>query len=186
MAFTLQTNRLILRPFEDGDILTFSDYRSDPEVARYQGWDTPYSPEQAAQFVQRLKDVLPGTPGEWYQIAIELKQTGQLIGDCVFQILDEDHQQAEIGYTLARPFQGRGYATEAVKALLGYLFETLNLHRVRANCDPENLASARLLLRAGMRHEGRFVDSLWLKGHWYSEDWFAILDREWAEQKTQR
>jgi RimJ/RimL family protein N-acetyltransferase len=181
MPFHLETPRLILRAFEDRDIGPFAAYRSDPEVARYQGWEAPFSLEQAARFVNEMKAQTPGVPGAWFQVAFELKAGGEMIGDVVFKVLAEDPRQAEIGFTLARAYQGRGYAIEAVTCLLNYLFGTLNLHRVRANCDPKNETSARLMERVGMSHEGRFVESLWFKGHWADEDWYAILRREWEK-----
>ncbi len=179
MTLLLETPRLILRPFEEQDAEPFSHYRSDPEVARYQGWEAPFSLEQANQFVAEMKGLRAGTPGRWYQLAIERKETGEMIGDCAFQVLLEDRHQAEVGFTLARAYQGQGYASEALKRLLAFLFDEIKLHRVRANIDPENLRSARLLERVGMRHEGRFIESLWLKGRWCDEDWYAILLREW-------
>lgn len=180
----METQRLILRPFEDRDIAPFSAYRSDPEVARYQGWEAPFSMQQAEQFVAAEKTKQHLQPGQWVQLAVEIKSTGEMIGDCAFYCLENDLQQAEIGFTLARPFQGKGYATEAIACLLDYLFGNLELHRVRANCDPENTASARLLERVGMRHEGRFVESLWFKGGWAGEDWYAILRREWEGRRS--
>jgi RimJ/RimL family protein N-acetyltransferase len=182
MIFHLETKRLILRSFEERDIEPFRLYRSDPEVAKYQGWEAPYSLEQAVKFVNEMKNKVPGTQGEWFQIALELKSSGEMIGDCAFQVLAEDDQQAEIGFTLAPQFQGQGYAAEAVKCLLGYLFGDLGLHRVRANCDPDNLASKKLLERVGLRYEGRFVESLCFKGRWADEDWYAILRREWIDR----
>lgn len=183
-AFRLETPRLVLRPFVDRDIAPFSQYRSDPEVAQYQGWEAPYSLEQAARFIAGEKIKTPGDPAQWFQVAIELKSSGALIGDCAFQRLTEDDHQAEIGFTLARPYQGRGYAAEAVSRLLEFLFNNLGLHRVRANCDSANTTSARLMQRVGMRHEGRFIESLWFKGRWADEDWYAILQNEWAANRT--
>ena len=180
MTFHLETARLILRSFQEQDIEPFRLYRSDPEVARYQGWEMPFSLEQATRFVTDMNSRTPGEPGQWYQIALELKTTGEMIGDCAFLRLLEDDSQAEIAFTLARQFQGQGYAAEAVSRLIGYLFCDLKLHRIRANCDPDNAASSRLLQRIGMRHEGRFVESLWFKGCWASEDWYAILSREFG------
>jgi aminoglycoside 6'-N-acetyltransferase len=182
MPIRITTPRLILRSFEDRDILPFSTYRSDPEVAKYQGWETPYSVDQAAAFVKDMQAATPKEPGHWYQIAVELKSTGALIGDVVFHRLLEDPDQAEIGFTLAREHQGQGYAAEAVSRMLDYLFTELNLHRVRANCDPRNLGSIRLMQKLGMRHEGRFLQSLWLKSEWVDEDWYAILQSEWVKK----
>ena len=177
----LETPLLILRPFEEKDAAPFSSYRSDPEVAKYQGWSTPFSIEQAVKFIDEMKSITPGRPGEWYQMVIELKSSCRMIGDCAFHRLAQDDAQAEIGFTIAREFQGQGYGTEAATRLLEYLFSDLGLHRVRANCDPDNLASIRLLQKVGMRYEGRFIESLRLKGQWVSEDWYAILKREWKK-----
>lgn len=179
MPFYLETPRLILRTFEARDAQPFAEYRSDPEVAKYQGWQAPYSLEQAQTLVAEMQAAISGQPGQWYQIAIEVKADRQMIGDCAFKILGEDARQAEVGVTLARPFQGRGYAHEALTCLLDYLFGVLKLHRVRANCDPANQASAHSLQRLHFRHEGRWVESLWFKGAWADEDWYALLDREW-------
>jgi RimJ/RimL family protein N-acetyltransferase len=183
MPLILETPRLILRPFTDDDVPSFSRYRSDPEVARYQGWEAPFTLEQAAEFIDYMKTATPGKPGPGYQIALERKSDGVLIGDCFFKILEEDPRQAEIGFTLAREFHGQGYASEGVGRLLQYLFDELKLHRVRGNCDPQNTASIRLMERLGMRHEGHWIKSLWFKGAWADEDWFAILREEWQTRQ---
>jgi RimJ/RimL family protein N-acetyltransferase len=183
MAFYQETSRLILRSFEDRDAQPFAAYRSDPEVARYQGWEAPYSLEQAEEFVSEMKTRSPGVLGEWFQIAITRKEDGALIGDCVFKRLTDEPRVAEIGYTLARPFQHRGYASEAIHALLDTIFGAYSLHRVLANCDPQNTSSIQLLQKLGFRHEGCFIESMWLKGAWVDEDWYAILEREWQGQK---
>jgi RimJ/RimL family protein N-acetyltransferase len=179
MTLSLETQRLIFRPLREDDALPLSIYRSDPEVARYQGWEAPYSLEKAQYLITEMADDEPGTTGQWFKLALELKASHVLIGDFNFKIMEHDTRQAEIGYTLARPYQGQGYASEALLRLLGYLFDDLDLHRVHANIDPDNIPSARLLQRAGFRHEGTFVDSLWFKGRWASEDWYALLQREW-------
>lgn len=186
MPLVLQTDRLILRPFENRDLEPFVAYRADPAVAKYQGWNLPYTTEQGAEFIKVMQQVQPGTPGEWYQLAIELKAAKEIIGDCAFYLLTEDPQQAEIGFSLARPYQGQGYATEAVARLLDYLFQDLDLHRVRANCDVENVTSVRLMERLGMRREGHFVENLWFKGRWASEYWYGLLRREWLAKSGGR
>ena len=192
----LETPRLILRRFETRDIATFAAYRADPEVARYQGWQVPYSYQQARQFVMDETSRETIEPDQWVQLAIELKardamlgaklgaMLGAMVGDCAFYLSANDPRQGEIGMTLARAHQGQGFATEAVARLLDYLFGELDLHRVRANCDPENTASIRLLERIGMRHEGRWVQSLWFKGRWADEDWYAMLRQEWETRQN--
>jgi RimJ/RimL family protein N-acetyltransferase len=185
----IETPRLLLRSFEELDIEPFAAYRSDPDVARYQSWDVPYTVAQAAAFVAAMKEQQPGQGDEWYQIAVELKQKATLIGDaiigdCAFHLLAEDARQAEIGFTLAQPYQGHGYAAEAVHALLTYLFDTFDLHRVVAVCDADNLGSVRLLERIGMRREAHFVENVWFKGAWGSEYSYALLRREWGVERA--
>ncbi len=107
----LETARLILRHFTDADLVPFMAYRNDPDVARYQGWEG-ISEAEAHAFIEEQKLVQPGVPGQWFQIAIALKETGMLAGDCALKIDEHDERQAEIGYTLARAYQGKGIAAE--------------------------------------------------------------------------
>lgn len=179
MDLTLETQRLILRRFIDADLEPFLAYRSDPQVSRYQGWSEPYTRPMAEEFIQEMKTRQPGEPGEWFQWAIELRASGEMIGDCAFYLLSRDTRQAEIGVTLARLHQGQGYAQEAIQRLLEYLFNELELHRVCANCDPENTPAWQILQRLGFRREAHFVENLWFKGRYASEFWYAMLRREW-------
>jgi RimJ/RimL family protein N-acetyltransferase len=175
---TLETTRLRLRHFKDSDLPLFIAYRNDPEVARYQSWEGISEPEARA-FIQEQKKIQPGVPGQGFQIALELKATGVLIGDCYFTINQLDKRQAEIGFTLSRAYQGQGFATEAVSCFLNYAFLTFNLHRIIAITDCDNAASVALLERLGMRREGHFLQNVWFKGKWGDEYLYAILKEEW-------
>jgi len=175
---TLETPRLRLRHFTDAGLALFMAYRNDPEVARYQGWEGISEPEARA-FLQEQKEIQPGVPGHWFQIAVELKETGMLVGDCALKIEEHDERQAEIGYTLSRGYQGRGIASEAVSRVLEYAFVTLGMHRVIAMTACENVASVALLERLGLRREGHFRQSVWLKGKWEDEYLYAMLQEEW-------
>jgi RimJ/RimL family protein N-acetyltransferase len=117
-----------------------------------------------------------------FQFALELKQTGLLIGDCALKVDREEPRQAEIGYTLAREHQGKGYASEAVSTLLDYAFATLGLHRVYAFVICENQRSVALLERLGMRREGHFIQHFWHKGGWADEYQYAVLESEWLNR----
>jgi len=178
-SLPLETPRLILRRLAPADAPALSAYRSDPEVARYQGWQAPYSLEQAHELIAEMQSITPGEPGCWLQIAFALKTTGELIGDCAFKRLIGDPRQAELGITLAQAYQGQGYAAEGLTCLINHLFDTFNLHRLCANIDPQNAASANLLRRLGFRHEATHIESLWLNGAYMDEAWYAILRREW-------
>jgi RimJ/RimL family protein N-acetyltransferase len=180
---TLETARLRLRHFTDADLAAFMAYRNDPEVAKYQSW-TGISEPEARAFLQEQKEVQPGVPGLGFQIAIELKETGVLIGDCYFTINEHDDRQAEIGYSLSRAYQGQGFATEAVSCFLTYAFLTFDLHRITAMTDCENAASVALLERLGMRREGHFLQNVWFKGKWGDEYLYAILKEEWLRKHS--
>jgi RimJ/RimL family protein N-acetyltransferase len=149
-------------------------------VAIYQSWDS-YDEREALDFIRAMRSAEPGSPGEWFQFAVVLKGTGQLIGDCGLKT-EEDGRQAEIGVTFAREHQGKGYAFEAVSRLLDYAFSNLGVQRVVAIADQQNAPSVALLERLGMRREGSFIRNVWFKGHWASEYLYAILKEEWLRR----
>jgi ribosomal-protein-alanine N-acetyltransferase len=178
----LESSRLLLRRFTLRDAPAFAAYRSDPAVAHYQDWESCTLAEAAA-FIRRQRRQVPGTPGRWTQIATVLRPTDTLIGDCgVF--VHADARQATVAVTLARAYQGQGYAGEALTALLNYLFRRLDVHRVQAEVDPRNRPSWTLLERLGMRREGHRVASTWFKGEWADEYWYAILREEWLARNA--
>ncbi len=177
-----ETTLLRLRPFEQSDLATFVAYRNDESVARYQGWDIPYTLEQAQEFLQGQPQMDVDVPGEWRQLVIEQKSDRVVLGECAYK-LSKDSQQAEIGCTIASQYWRSGYAGEATLRLLAHLFDELKLHRVYANCDVENLPAVSALDNAGFRREAHFVENLWFKGRWSSEYWYAMLASEWDIKK---
>ena len=181
----IESARLRLRHFQDSDVTQFMGYRNDPIVAKYQSWEGISEPE-ARTFIQEQKEIQPGVPGQGLQVAIELKAMNALIGDCYFTINVLDHRQAEIGFTLSREYQGYGYATEAVSSFLNYAFHSLDLHRIIAITDCENIASVALLERLGMRREGHFIQNIWFKGKWGDEYLYAMLKDEWLLKSNYR
>jgi [ribosomal protein S5]-alanine N-acetyltransferase len=101
-AFTrIESERLILRHFEDSDLAPFVAYRNDPDVAKYQSWDS-FDEHEARAFIHEVGSARPGVPGEWFQFAVESKETGDLVGDCAMQVDGQEPYLAEIGFTLAR------------------------------------------------------------------------------------
>ena len=183
MVFTqLETPRLIIRRFQDKDLAAFVEYRNDPDVARYQGWDSISTP-RAQSFIQEQKKIEPGIPGQWFQFAVESKAGGELAGDCGLCVTVQDARQAQLGVSFARAYQHQGFATEAVTAVLDFAFVNLDLHRVIAIVDAENDPSARLMERAGMRREGHFLKNTWFKEHWADEFLYAVLQAEWLPRR---
>ena len=179
----LPARRLTLRRFTEADVEPFLAYRNDPAVARYQSWERCGRAE-AKEFIRSHQSREAGVPGEWFQIAIALKDTNALIGDCAVKVLAQDPRQATIGVTLARLNHGQGFAVEALSCLLDGLFARLKLHRVVADTDVENIKSWTLLERLGLRREGHLRQSLWFKGRWVDEYIYAVLCEEWLENSS--
>ena len=101
------------------------------------------------------------------------------VGDIILIWSKEHPSDGEVGYIVDPEHQGRGYATEAVSAVLALGFDGLGLHRVVGRIDARNPASGRVLTKAGMRQEAVLVENEWFKGEWGTEVDFAILEREW-------
>lgn len=180
----IETERLILRRLEPSDLADLVAYRNDPEVARYQGWES-LSQEEAETLIAEKSTLELGTPGEVFLFGAGLKPDGKLIGDLGLVVKKWDSSQAMTGYTFSRAYQGQGYATEAFIGMLDFVFDpaNLNLRRVMALVEPDNTPSWKLLERAGFRREGLFLQSRWFKGRWADDYQYAILQREWHEKR---
>jgi RimJ/RimL family protein N-acetyltransferase len=148
-------------------------------VARYQSWAAPYPLDQARAAVAAFAAGDPLAPG-WFQWAIERTADRAHIGDLAVN-RHENRMQAELGFTLAVSFQGQGYATEAVRGIVGHLFRVEGLHKVSAECDARNTASARVLERAGFTREGRRRSHTWIKNEWTDDLLYGVLaeDQAW-------
>jgi aminoglycoside 6'-N-acetyltransferase len=160
----LLTPRLVLRRSVPADAETIAAYRSDPAVSRYQGWERTDA-DAIREEIAAMSERQPGAPGGWVQLSVEERDTGTLVGDVGLSPDENDAGVMKIGYTLAPEFQGRGYAAEAVGALISYAFDTLGASIVRAYASAKNLPSIRLAERVGMRlmerFEGRDGDHVW-------------------------
>jgi RimJ/RimL family protein N-acetyltransferase len=172
------TERLVLRPLQRDDVGAFAAYRSDPDVARYQSWDTTYSRADAERLVAAQEGVALGDPGPWLQLGAVDRTTGALCGDCAVRVATDQPATAEVGVTFAPATQGSGLATEALGAVVTRLFEHHGMHRVFAEADDRNGAVHRLLERLGFRCEARLVEADWFKGEWTTLRVYACLDRE--------
>ena len=181
----IETPRLALRRFRPEDAPALALYRSDPAVARYQGWTAPVALESAVSLVEDFAAGDPGRPG-WFQYAIVPKADRRLLLGDVGVYLHENRMQAELGFTLAPEHQGCGYATEAVRAVLHHLFDVCGLRRVSAECDARNLRSAQLLERVGFQLEGRRPAFTWIKGEWTDDLLFGLLAEDRAATVRER
>ncbi len=172
------TSRLLLREFVEEDWRAVQTYQSDPLYTRYHAWEQPTEAEARA-FVGRFVAQQHEEPRTKFQFAIVLPREGLLIGTCGLRINDTTVREGNIGYELDSRFWGKGYATEVAHEMLRLGFEEHNLHRIWAGCVSENVGSARVLEKIGMRREAHFREKEFFKGRWWDELLYAILDHEW-------
>ena len=174
----LSTARLRLRPFESSDMEAVLAIRGDAQVMRYVT-GAAESREEVAAFLQRTSSYAQQQPQTRYRFAVVLTATQQIVGGCGLDIAESETREGEIGYHLRRDHWGQGIGTEVANALLRFGFEDLGLHRIVADCAAENIASARVMQKAGMRQEAHFREEALLAGQWHDTLLYAILDWEW-------
>jgi [ribosomal protein S5]-alanine N-acetyltransferase len=174
----LHTSRLILREFRSDDWPAVLAYQKDPRYLRYYAW-TGRTAAEVQRFVQMFIDQQYEEPRTRYQMALCLRESGDLIGNCGIRRSAAWSHDAEIGYELAPDQWGKGYATEAVGEILRFGFEDLGLHRIAAWTVAGNAASARVLEKAGFSLEGRLRDRESFKGQYWDVLMFGILSAEW-------
>lgn len=176
----LETARLVLRTVAAPDAGAMFRYRKLPAVRRFQGAGMT-SLSDIDGIIKATRRAGLNTQGTWHQLAITLRAGGMLAGDIGMHFTA--YGQAEIGYTLAPEFQGKGYAGEAVFGVVDYLFSKLKKQRVSASVDPQNHASVKLLERMGFRKEGCFIRSYWTGRRWADNAVYAVLKTEWPAMK---
>jgi ribosomal-protein-alanine N-acetyltransferase len=174
----ITTRRLRLREFVESDWQAVLAYQSDPLYLRYNPW-IQRTEEDVHQFIRWFLSWQDAQPRFKFQFAITLPGNDWVIGNCGIRMRSPDAQEADIGYELDSRYWGRGYATEAARAMLNLGFRQLKLHRIWAHCIAENVASARVMQKIGMQYEGRLRENEWMKGRWWDTLMYAILDYEW-------
>jgi RimJ/RimL family protein N-acetyltransferase len=177
----IRTKRLLLRDLKEADWQAVHEYASDPEIVRYMDWG-PNTAEETKGFIQRALAGQKERPHRNYSLAIVLKAGDKLIGSCGICVSNPENKEGWIGYCLSRHFWRKGYATETATALVDFGFDKLKLHRVFATCGPENMASAHVLEKVGMKREGRLREHKWAKGRWRDSLLYSILEQEWKQR----
>ena len=147
---TLKTPRLHLRKVKptDADAI-FREYAQDPEVTKYVSWQAHRSIDETREYVRTC--LLAWDTGKAFHWVIEGRESGSLMGMIIARV---NAEKWELGFVLARCYWGQGFMTEAVKAVIDWALRRGKIYRVWAVCDIDNLASARVMEKAGMRREG--------------------------------
>jgi RimJ/RimL family protein N-acetyltransferase len=175
----LTTDRLILRPLRDDDAEDVYRYQRLPEVRRYIPW-ADWSKQDAFAHTRKRAAWGPlAADGDGVILAMVLPpsstEPGRVIGDVMLRVDHVEHATLEIGWVVHPAFHGLGLATEAAGAALAFAFAELGAHRVVANLDARNEASARLCERLGMRREATFIANWWADGEWTDTAVYATL-----------
>ncbi|MCP1181770.1 GNAT family N-acetyltransferase [Paenibacillus sp. 1781tsa1] len=175
----LETERLIIRDILETDWESIHNYTSMTEVTQHTAWG-PNTEEDTREYVQFVLDMQQTHPREGYELAICLKKEGILIGGVGLHI---ENTNAEIGYVLNPFYQGKGYAAEAARAMLGFGFNTLGIHRIYAKCRPNNKASENVMQKIGMQREGLMREHWFYKGEYHDSYLYSILAKEYAYEQ---
>ena len=153
VIYPLLTKRLSIEPLNTADLATFVEYRQVPEIARYQSWDTSYSKAQALELIESQAGVVFPEKGDWLQLAVRNQKTKELIGDLAIHAVAEQKDCFELGFTIARNHQKKGFAKEATSKLLEHLTSESGAKKFIATPDARNKASIGLLLALGFSQD---------------------------------
>lgn len=149
----IRTERLVLREFVESDADQVHEYGSDPEVVRFLPWG-PNTPDVTKAFIQRCLDSQNAEDRKSYDLAAVVEDENRIIGGIGIRKINSHGDTATFGYVYNRHYWGKGYATEAARAIIRFGFDTLKVHRIEAICDIENTGSFRVMEKSGMRREG--------------------------------
>jgi|TARA_R110000868_G_scaffold4752_16_gene29489 RimJ/RimL family protein N-acetyltransferase len=179
LCLPVETDRLLLRSFARGDLEGLSAYHTLPSMQRYTFSHTRDREQVASALKTMCGHVSLQRPGDTLTLAMEDKQTAQLIGHISLHWSDATAGQGEVRFLINPRHSGQGFAGEALTALFDMAFDHFHIHRLFARCDGRNHHSIKLLQRLGMRLEAHYREHALFQGEWDEELHFAILDREW-------
>jgi ribosomal-protein-alanine N-acetyltransferase len=174
---TIETARLILRRAvrEDAQPM-LQNWAADPEVTKYLTWQ----PHESIQVTQQLLDgwVTEYEKSDYYHWMIVLKELGQPIGSLLVTTVGRA-QSAHVGYCIGKAWWHQGIMSEALQAVIAYLFEEVGYHRIESMHDPNNPNSGRVMRKCGMKYEGTAHAADRNNQGICDADYYAILRSDW-------
>ena len=179
LSLPIETERLVLRTFERGDLESLNAYLSLPATQRYAVSKARDKNEVARALEVMRSHVSLQRPGDTLTLAMVRKGDKQLIGHVSLHWSDATAGQGEVRFVINPSYSGQGFACEALGALFDLAFEHFRIHRVFARCDGRNHHSIKLMQSMGMRLEAHYREHALFQGEWDEELHFAMLDREW-------
>ena len=179
LSLPIETDRLILRSFERGDLDGLAAYHTLPSVQRYVFSPTRDKDDVATALGIMRRHVSLQRPGDTLTLAMVRKGDHKLIGQVSLHWSDATAGQGEIRFCINPAFAGQGFSREAMSAMMDLAFDHFHIHRIFAKCDGRNHHSIKLMQQLGMRLEAHYREHALFQGEWDEELHFAILDREW-------
>ncbi len=176
---SLETDRLILRKLTLDDANDMFEYSSEPEVTKYVPWEFHKSIEDTFTFLNMVLKKYEGKQvSDW---GIVLKENNKLIGTIAFHWWSIKDASAEIGYAMSKPYWNQGIMTEAMNELIKFGFDRMNLNRIEARAQVENITSQRVMQKAGMTYEGTMREQFFTKGGYRDFMMYSMLRKEYTE-----
>ena len=179
MTLPIVTERLVIRRYRHDDIPDVLGFAAQPSVAKVTSRRIQATEEGVRKYIDLQNSYRPFEMDEVFELAIERKEDGKVIG--FFGFICQDYGQGEMGWALGEEYRGQGYATEAARALMDYGFNSLGLHRIHADTSTDNTASWRIMERLGMRREGLLRGAVYEEGKWVDRYVYGILADEWRD-----
>jgi ribosomal-protein-alanine N-acetyltransferase len=183
LPLPLKTRRLIIRDYAEDDWPAVYAYVKDPKFWQHQAGEPP-TEERVKALVQWAVQEQAMAPRINYYLAVAEQSSGTIIGEAVLKVVPPGHGQGEIGFGVAPSAWRKGYATEISRALVDIAFTALGLHRIAAQCAPENKGSIRVMQKLGMAREGLLREHYRAGGKYWSTVIYAVLEREHEKLKT--
>jgi len=183
MTLPISTERLILRRPAHKDIQDIIEIVSHPSVARVTT-EIEANESKVREYIDKQHSYKPFEKNKYYDLMIERKEDGKVVG--LMGLMCEDHQQGMIGWALGIEYRGHGYAIEGARALIGYGFSELDLHRIFAKTSNFNTASWKLAERIGMRKEAHLREAELRDGKWIDVLTYGVLADEWPGEDAAR
>jgi ribosomal-protein-alanine N-acetyltransferase len=173
----LKTERLILRKFSFEDADDVFEYSSDPKVNSFMPWEVHKSIDETIEFFNKSEQLFKTSDCiDW---GIELKNERKIIGGISIREWNDQNMCADVGYVLSKKYWGKGYTTEALKEVIKFGFENLNANRIEAHCDEDNIASYKVMEKAGMKYEGTLRRKVLVKNKFVNMKFYSILRTEY-------
>lgn len=185
LPLVIETSRLRLRPFAQGDVEALWPHVSDPELPRQMSWNAHADREETRAFIESSTKATADNEGVTWAI----EHAGTLVGaiglhDVRFQRLAWRIDRAELGYWMGIPYQRQGFMTEAASAVVEFGFDTLRLHKITVGCLDKNEGSRKVIERLGFRFIGRHESDVWRDEKWHAHLRYELLASAWSDITT--